>query len=152
MSTSRLRCFWSTRGCEELSNTAQLLVQGSWRPGTEANYSGCWKVWSQHCRRIEVQPYSPSLTDICDFLAVLFDKNLEYRTINNYRSCLSSTLLPMEGFPVGQHPLVIRLMKGINNAKPPTKILVPSWSVKLVLEMLISWGENYSLTLPVSCC
>ena len=52
------------------------------------------------------------------FLAHSFDESLEYGTINTYRSALSGVLPPMEGFPVGQHPLVVRLLKGILNLCP----------------------------------
>ena len=35
----------------------------------------------------------------------------------------SSALIPIDGFQVGQHPLVVRLMKGVFNSRPPrTKI------------------------------
>ena len=39
-----------------------------------------------------------------------------------YRSAFSSTLLPIEGFPVGQHPLVIRLFKGVFSLSLDTPI------------------------------
>ena len=36
-------------------------------------------------------------------------------TITGYRSMLSSILPRVEGFPIGQHPHIIRLLKGIFN-------------------------------------
>ena len=38
---------------------------------------------------------------------------------DNYRSSLSSTLPPIEGYPVGKHPLVCRLRQGMYNTNPP---------------------------------
>ena len=153
MQAGRLRDFWEVRrgheGAAELSEGSKLLLEASWREGTEATYSYCWKVWLEHCRSAGIQCYSPVISEVCDFLAKLFDQGLAYRTINTYRSSLSSTLLPIEGFQVGQHPLVSCLMKGVFNSRPPVKTLVPTWSIRLVLEMIRSWGENSSLDLAV---
>ena len=47
------------------------------------------------------------------------------------------TILPrVEGFPIGQHPHIIRLLKGIFNERPPLKKLVPEWDLCLVLGCL----------------
>ena len=82
-----------------------------------------------------------------DFLAHLFDLNKSYRTINLYRSALSSTLKPIDGFCVGKHPLVCRLLKGVFNKRPPTQKLCQSWSVIQVLDLLKSLSPSSSLDL-----
>ena len=66
-------------------------------------------------------------------LAWAFDKGFEYQTINKYRSALSGVLPPIEGFAVGQHPLVVRLLKGILNMRPAMPHYQSSWDVSLVL-------------------
>ena len=60
---------------------------------------------------------------------------------------MSSTLLPIEGVKVGEHPLICRLLKGVFNQRPPITKLVPSWSVKKVLEVLQDWSPLRSLDL-----
>ena len=82
-----------------------------------------------------------------NFLSCLYMEGKEYRTINCARSMLSSTLLPIDNFPVGKHPMVTRLLKGVFNIRPPVKILFPTWSVKQVLLTLRSWSPASSLDL-----
>ena len=82
-----------------------------------------------------------------EYLAFLFNKGLQYRTINCARSALSSTLKPMEGFPVGQHPLVTRMMKGVFNSRPPIVKICPAWSVNQVLDWLRQWGPASKMDL-----
>jgi hypothetical protein len=49
---------------------------------------------------------------------------------------LSNALPLVDGKPVGQHPVVIRLLKGVFNQRPPQKSLVPEWDLLLVLKRL----------------
>ena len=49
---------------------------------------------------------------------------------------LSSVLLPIDNIPVGQHPYIIRLLKGVFNSRPPSVKLLPEWDLKVVLEAL----------------
>jgi len=47
---------------------------------------------------------------------------------------------PIEGLPVGQHPLVKRLMKGIYNSRPPQSWYSNTWDASKVLKYLASLG------------
>ena len=78
-----------------------------------------------HCRQID--PLCPSVANITRFLAWSFNQGLQRRTITTYRSALSGILPPIEGFAVGQHPLIIRLLKGVLNLRPATPRYQPSW-------------------------
>lgn len=49
---------------------------------------------------------------------------------------LSSVLQPVSNLPVGQHPYIIRLLKGVFNSRPPQVKLLPEWDLKVVLTML----------------
>lgn len=55
----------------------------------------------------------------------------------------------MEGFPVGQHPLVIRLLKGVFNQRPPQPRYTHTWDVAKMLTYLKSLGSNESLSLKL---
>ena len=50
----------------------------------------------------------------------------------------------IEGLPIGQHPLVTRLMKGVYNLRPPRPRYSHTWDVDLVVQHI---GENSDLTL-----
>ena len=82
-----------------------------------------------------------------DFLADLFEQGLEHRTINTIRSAVSMTHKHVEGVPIGQLPLVTRLLKGVHNSRPPQPRYSSTWDVDVVLSYLISMGDNSQLSL-----
>lgn len=49
---------------------------------------------------------------------------------------LSSMLPSVNNIPVGQHPYIIRLLKGVFNSRPPVVKLVPEWDLPKVLALL----------------
>ncbi|CAC5394889.1 unnamed protein product [Mytilus coruscus] len=49
---------------------------------------------------------------------------------------LSSLLSPIDNIPIGQHPYIIRLLKGVFNSRPPKVKLVPEWDLHKILDML----------------
>lgn len=74
--------------------------------------------------------------ELADFLVNLYEKGLEYRTISGYRSMFSAVLPRIDNFRVGQHPDIIRILKGVFNLRPPKKRLVPEWDLRVVLNAL----------------
>lgn len=61
---------------------------------------------------------------------------------------LSSTLGKIDGVDVGQHPLVLKLMKGAYNRKPPAPKYSRFWDVGMVVDFLITLGPNNVLPFP----
>ena len=94
-----------------------------------------------------INPISPSLGNILNFMAAEYGSGRGYRSLNCYKSALSSVLAPIDGFDVGRHPLVCRLMKGVFQQRPPKPKHTAFWSVKVVLDHLSSWGDNDLLSL-----
>ena len=76
-------------------------------------------------------------------------KKCQYRTLNCYRSAVSSTLSidPASGQPVGRDPLVSRSFRGVSRLQPPRIKLFPNWSIATVLSYLKSIGDSRSLSL-----
>ena len=56
---------------------------------------------------------------------------------------------PIEGFLVGQHPLVVRLMKGIQNSRPAMPRYQHCWDVNKVLDYIKSLPANENLSLDM---
>ena len=78
---------FSAKGFSE--ETRKLLAL-SWRKGTRKDYTAKFKQFSIWCTERKVDPCLASLNDCADFLTSLFQRGLKYRTINGYRSMLSS--------------------------------------------------------------
>ena len=55
----------------------------------------------------------------------------------------------VEGSPIGEHPLVTRLLKGVYNRRPPQPHYSTTWDVDVVTKHLatITMGLNESLSL-----
>ena len=57
------------------------------------------------------------------------------------------TRLPIQGFAVGKHPLVCRLLKGTYNLRPPQPKYPSLWDVEKVMSSLHQSGDNATLSL-----
>ena len=123
------------------------LILAAWRLGTNAIYNSAWKKWHSWCLSRQVDSFHPTLADITGFLAHFLDEGLEYRTLNTYLSALSGVLPPIDGFSVGQHPLVVRLLKGVLNLRPAMPRYQQSWHVDTVLTYLQTLPNNEDLSL-----
>ena len=73
-----------------------------------------------------------------DFLTDFYHGGKGYSTINTYRSALSTTLWSMNGDqdPLGSHPLIARLLKGVYVLRLPTTRYSSTWDVYKVTDYL----------------
>ena len=93
-----------------------------------------------------MDPNSPDIEVVIDFLSQLFEKGLGYSCINSARSALS-TFININNNPVGQHPLVVRLMKGIFNKRPSLPKNNITWDPEIVLNYLKTLSPAAKLNL-----
>lgn len=70
-----------------------------------------------------------------------------YETLNTARSALSSLGIVVDGCRAGNHPLVLRFMKGVFNLRPPLPRYTETWDVQPVLRELKSMYPLHTLTL-----
>ena len=150
--TSRLKGIRRQHSAAGVSaQTSELLLAG-WSRGTNTAYESGWKRWSGWCEERKVNPLSAGIQQFLNFLTSLFQEGLQYRTINSIRSAVSSTHNPLEGNPIGQHPLVKQLLRGTYNSRPPQPRYVHTWDVDVVLEHIKELGENKNLSLKTLSC
>ena len=121
---------------------ATKLLTKAWRPGTQAAYNGPWRKWVGWCNRQQVNPLQASVGNIVNFLSDMFDLGMEYSTLNRYRSALSAYHPRIEGSKVGKHPIVVQLLKGAFNDRPPMPRYTSSWDVNKVLKFVRKMGAN----------
>ena len=72
-----------------------------------------------------------------------------YPTLLASRSMLSSTLDPIDGYKIGEHPTVVQLLKGCFNRKPPKARYNSLWDPDVVLNYLNSLPNNSDLGVAV---
>ena len=92
-----------------------------------------------------VCPLSSDVESVLAFLTRQFQEGKQYQSLNCYKSALSSTHLPVDGFPIGNHPLVCMLLKGVFNLRPPLPRYREMWAVSQLLLHIKSWGNTDSL-------
>ena len=114
------------------SKQARSLLSASWRKGTQRDYSSKFKKYCSWCCTRKINPNSATLNQVADFLSDLFNEGLQYRTIAGYRFMLSAVLPHYENVTIGQHPHIIRLLKGVFNSRPPKVKLLPEWDLDMV--------------------
>ena len=117
----------------------------SWRENTHSSYNWAWKKWCSWCVTRQINPLSSPLANILEFLTDKFDLGIQYLKPNILRSAICMTHAKVDDCQVGTHPVVIRLLKGMYNARPLTPRYSSSRDVTPVVESLR--GSSTRLTL-----
>ena len=128
------------RSCQssELSEEATRLLMASWRSKSQSSYNSLFLKWERWCISRSRDPIHGPVGDIANFLAELFQEGYSYSSLNSYRSAISSVHTRIEGLPVGQHPVVRRILKGAYNINPPRPRYKSTWRVSQVITWLDS--------------
>ena len=146
---SRVGYIRSMCASSNLSVSATDLVLSSWRDKSTKSYDSSFGKWARWCDERDKNPISGPISDIANFLAELYEKDYQYRSINSYRSAISSAHDKVDGYSVGQHPTVCRLMKGIFNKRPPQPRYSFTWDVQKVTSYISAMGDNNALSLKL---
>jgi len=134
------------RQYNQFSSTVIKLLEASCTDSTWKQYRSVMNSWKEFC---SVKSFSivPSVNTVLQFLAELYDKGRSYISINTSRSALSTIYGSIEGYPIGSHPLVSRLMKGIKNKRPIRPKYAQTWDLGSVLALFQNWNSNDQLNL-----
>ena len=130
---------------QNLSEEASKLLLSSWRQKTSKSYDSLFGKWIRWCNQRDTNPISGSINEVVNFLADLFQQGYQYRSLNAYRSAISSVHERVDGYEVGQHPLVTRLIKGAFHERPPQPSYTTTWDVATVTTYLQSLGDNQQM-------
>lgn len=130
-----------------LSENVHKLLSSSCSEGTWKQYSVALRKWEIYAGQKSINFYKPTIANILEFLGYLYEAKLSYTSINTCRSALSLILDQIEGYAIGEHPLVVRLMKGIGKCNPPKARYTFTWDVDKLLGYLLSIADNEQLCL-----
>ena len=103
-----------------------------------------WHCW---CSGRGSDPFSGPIAEVANFLAHLYRDGYQYSSVNAYQSAISSVHEKVDGYTIGRHPMICRLVKGIFQARPPLPHYSHTWDIQKVLSYLTSLGEDPSLSL-----
>ncbi|ODM90605.1 Transposon Ty3-I Gag-Pol polyprotein [Orchesella cincta] len=88
------------------------------------------------------QPSSVSINVILGFLTDLYENGSSYSSMNAARSALSVLLGKVDGVSIGEHPLVVRLLRGVGRLRPPLPRYQTTWDVLSFFETMRSPGVD----------
>jgi len=131
----------------KLPVSALRLYFNSCTKSTWIQYEMVMKKYFDYCKQRNVNPFSSSLDIAISFISSLFDNGFGYSYINLARSSLSTLLPSIDNCKIGEHPMVVRIVKGVGRLRPPKCRYNVTWDVNLVLNLYKTWGENGSLSL-----
>ena len=131
----------------QISEGATELLLASWRQKSSKTYDSLFGKWASWCCERDRDPISCPIGDVINFLAHLYEQGYQYRSLNSYRSAISSVHEKVDGYEVGQHPMVSRLLKGVFHERPPQPRYSETWDVSKVTSYIESLGENDNLSL-----
>jgi len=95
---------------EEVTN----ILLSSCAVSTQKQYKVYVNKWVEFCSKNKINE-NVSINHVLEFLLSLFKEGLGYSSINSARSSLSLIINSIEGYPVGNHPSIIRFLKGVYN-------------------------------------
>ena len=127
-----------------VSETAAQLITSTRRKSSQSNYNSSWRMWASWCDKQQIDEFRCDVIKILDYLAFLFEKDYEYRTIRCHRSAISAF---HDWKPVGQHPEICAVVSGIFNNRPPQPRYMFVWSVESVINFIKNkWKNNENLS------
>ena len=147
--TSGMENFRQRAAATGLSKNAASLVVGAWQGGTQSAYNSAWTKWVGWCGPRQIDPFDALVADVVNFLSWMFDAGFEHSTINGHRSAISAYHPMIAGVKVGQHDLVVRVMDGVFNGRPPKPRYAETWDVAQVLDHIRGLGENSVMSIAV---
>ena len=116
-----------------LSPDVAQIIRASWRVSTQLAYNTPVQRWLEFCKRWQLSPYQPTVSQVLDFLHTLYELGLSYSATGIHRSAISA-IVEIPGVPqLGDHWLVSRFMKGIFHLRPPQPRYTKAWDVNKVL-------------------
>ena len=122
---------------KRFSTQATAFIAKSRRASTSAVYDAKWTVYVRWCESREIDPLSPSIPQLADFLVFLFaDKKLSPSTIKGYRSMLSHTLHHSGNtrrIRIGTDSTLSDLIRSFELERPRSRSLAPKWDLACVL-------------------
>ncbi len=83
---------------QRLSEEASKLLLASWREKTSKSYDSLFGKWLGWCNERGSNPISRDISEVVNFLAYLFEQGYQYRSLNSYRSAISSVHEKVDGY------------------------------------------------------
>ena len=143
--TDWLSCVRESLQLQGITGETLSIIIDSWREGTRKQYRTSISALINYCEERKISITTPSLPELLNFLT-LQSKKFSYSALGTTRSALSS-FINIDGFKVGEHPIVSRFMSGAFNRKPTFPRYVETWNPQIVLNHLKGYPDIKEMSL-----
>ena len=142
---------WPVSGKSTEATAFLLRLQNSCLPlgALRQSYESLFGKWARWYSERGRDPVSGPIADIANFLAYLHEEGYQSRSLNAYRSAISSVHDSVDGVEVGKHPVISRLLKGAYHVRLPLPRYAATWNVQVVLQYIEGLGPSSSLSLKL---
>lgn len=121
---------------ESLSTEASKHLLVSWQTKSSKSYDSMFQRWISWCTEGDSDPISGPVTEVSKFLADLFGKGYQQRSINAYHSAITSAHDGVNGVSMSQYPTISTYSRN-SQCQPPQSHYKSTWDVGKVLEYKI---------------
>lgn len=120
------------------SDIAVKRMSAPQRGSTLDVYQGKWSTFTSWCRENGVNPISPSIYRLVDFLIELFtERQLSVTAIKGYKSAIASTLRVLSTWDLRWEDQITPLFRGMLLERPRPVHNTPKWDLSVVLKVLM---------------
>ena len=88
-----------------VSDTTNSILVASLRETKRKKYNPYQQKWHIYCQEKNINPATPNITNVVDFLSNLYDQSLSYSAINSAKSAFSHIILIPPYTKLSDHPL-----------------------------------------------
>ena len=138
---------WTDLEKKGFSTEVVKTIQQGWRPATKKQYNTYIKKWQHFCEQWSINQINSSIIHVLNFLGDMSEHNYSYSSINTAKSALLAVVKINDSKDWGNHPELIRFMKGVFNTKTPIPRYSNTWDPDVVLKYIKSLWPLQSLTL-----
>ena len=126
---------------------AEEIILASWRNNTQKRYHSTLEKWNMFCVKKHINPLYPDLSQIINFLTLMYKEGRGHRAICAARSALNAIIDTQGHKDFSMHPLLTRFCKGVFNLRPPPMKQQQIWDPRILLDHIDALGDNNNLTL-----
>ena len=105
-------------------------------PSTRACYATKWRAFRSWCQAGDLDPFQCPLPQVLAYLQSLYVGGSAASTVKVHAAAIAAYHVSWDGETVLSSRAGALFLKGVARARPPSRPLVPSWDLGVVLEML----------------
>lgn len=119
------------------------VMMASISESSHKQYETVYRKWWSFAQDHNLSFFSPTISEILQFLTKQFELEASGGSINSCRSAMAFFMGP----ELGQHPLIKRFCKGASNMRPAEPRYKSTWDPKIVLDFMSDWVPNDQIPL-----